>query len=61
MLCYASSEGVGGVQQLPQADYILLPLPLEQSGLPLAQLLGEAKPGALALGGKVTDLSLIHI
>ena len=30
---------VGGVQQLPQADYILLPLPLEQSGLPLAQLL----------------------
>ena len=46
---------VGGVQQLPQADCILLPLPLEQSGLPLAQLLGEAKPGALALGGKVTE------
>ena len=40
---------VGGVQQLPQADCILLPLPLEQSGLPLAQLLGAAKPGALAL------------
>lgn len=32
---------VGGVQQLPQADCILLPLPLEQPGLPL--------------GGKVTD------
>ena len=46
---------VGGVQQLPQADCILLPLPLEQPGLPLAQLLGMAKPGALALGGKVTD------
>ena len=46
---------VGGVQQLPQADYILLPLPLEQPGLPLAQLLGAAKPGALALGGKVTE------
>lgn len=46
---------VGGVQQLPQADCILLPLPLEQAGLPLAQLLGAAKPGALALGGKVTD------
>lgn len=46
---------VGGVQQLPQADYILLPLPLEQAGLPLAQLLGAAKPGALALGGKVTE------
>ena len=43
------------MQQLPQADCILLPLPLEQSGLPLAQLLGMAKPGALALGGKVTD------
>ena len=49
---------VGGVQQLPQADYILLPLPLEQSGLPLAQLLGAAKPGALALGGKVTESAL---
>ena len=46
---------VGGVQPLPQADCILLPLPLEQPGLPLAQLLGAAKPGALALGGKVTD------
>ena len=46
---------VGGVQQLPQADCILLPLPLEQADLPLAQLLGAAKPGALALGGKVTD------
>ena len=30
---------VGGVQQLPQADCILLPLPLEQADLPLAQLL----------------------
>ena len=46
---------VGGVQQLPQADCILLPLPLEQADLPLTQLLGMAKPGALALGGKVTD------
>ena len=49
---------VGGVQQLPQADCILLPLPLEQSGLPLAQLLGAAKPGALALGGKVTESAM---
>ena len=46
---------VGGVQQLPQADCILLPLPLEQADLPLTQLLGAAKPGALALGGRVTD------
>ena len=29
---------VGGVQQLPQADCILLPLPLEQSGLPGVEL-----------------------
>ena len=49
---------VGGVQQLPQADCILLPLPLEQADLPLAQLLGTAKPGALALGGKVTESAL---
>ena len=49
---------VGGVQQLPQADCILLPLPLEQADLPLAQLLGAAKPGALALGGKVTESAL---
>ena len=49
---------VGGVQQLPQADYILLPLPLEQPGLSLVQLLGAAKPGALALGGKVTDSAM---
>ena len=41
---------VGGVQQLPPADYILLPLPLEQSGLPLAQLLGAAKPVIKAHG-----------
>ena len=46
---------VGGVQQLPQADCILLPLPLERAGLPLAQLLGAAKPGALALGGECKD------
>jgi len=46
---------VCGAEEVARADYILLPLPLEQSGLPLAQLLGAAKPGALALGGKVTD------
>ena len=45
---------VGGVQQLAQADCILLPLPLEDAKLPLEQLLRAAKPGALALGGKVT-------
>lgn len=49
---------VSGAEQVARADCILLPLPLEQSGLPLAQLLGAAKPGALALGGKVTESAL---
>ena len=40
----------GEVQQLPQADCILLPLPLEQADLPLAQLLGAAKPVIKAHG-----------
>ena len=37
-------------EQLPQADCILLPLPLEQADLPLAQLLGAAKPVIKAHG-----------
>ena len=45
---------VGDARQLAQADCILLPLPLEAAGLPLAELLQAAKPGALALAGKVT-------
>ena len=45
---------VGGVQQLPQADYILLPLPLDESRTPLAELLRAAKPGAVALGGRLS-------
>ena len=49
---------VSGAEQVARADCILLPLPLEQAGLPLAQLLGAAKPGALALGGKVTDSAI---
>ena len=49
---------VSGAEQVARADCILLPLPLEQAGLPLAQLLGAAKPGALALGGKVTESAI---
>ena len=45
---------VGGVQQLPQADYILLPLPLDESRTPLAELLRAAKSGAVALGGRLS-------
>ena len=42
---------VEGAEQVAQADYILLPLPLDEARTPLAELLRAAKPGALALGG----------
>ena len=45
---------VGGAEQVALADYILLPLPLDAARTPLAELLRAAKPGALALGGKVS-------
>ena len=45
---------VGGPEQTARADYILLPLPLDESRTPLAELLRAAKPGALALGGKLS-------
>ena len=46
---------VGGAEQLALADYILLPLPLDEACTPLAELLRAAKPGALALGGRVSE------
>ena len=45
---------VGGPEQTALADYILLPLPLDESRTPLAELLRAARPGALALGGKLS-------
>ena len=45
---------MGGPEQTALADYILLPLPLDESRTPLAELLRAAKPGALALGGKLS-------
>ncbi len=45
---------VGGAEQVALADYILLPLPLDAARTPLAELLRAAKPGALALGGKLS-------
>lgn len=44
---------VEGAEQTAQADFILLPLPLDEERLGLARLLRAAKPGAIALGGKV--------
>lgn len=46
--------GVAGAEETAQADYILLPLPLDDDRVCLAQLLRAAKPGALALGGRVS-------
>lgn len=46
---------VGGPEQIAQADYLLLPLPLDESRTPLAELLRAAKPGTLALGGKLSE------
>lgn len=45
---------VGGAEQTALADYILLPLPLDAERAGLAKLLRAARPGALALGGKVS-------
>ena len=45
---------VSGAEQVALSDYILLPLPLDESRTPLAELLRAAKPGALALGGRLS-------
>ena len=45
---------VGGAEQVALADYILLPLPLDAARTPLAELLRAAKPGAVALGGRLS-------
>lgn len=45
---------VSGAEQVALADYILLPLPLDESRTPLAELLRAAKPGAVALGGRLS-------
>ena len=46
---------VGGAEQVALADYILLPLPLDAARTPLAELLRAARPGTLALGGRVSE------
>ena len=45
---------VGGPEKIAVADYILLPLPLDAARTPLAELLRAAKPGAVALGGRLS-------
>lgn len=53
---YLASQGleVVGPSEVYRADYILLPLPLDPDRVPLAHILEAARPGALALGGKIS-------
>ena len=46
---------VDGPEEIALADYILLPLPLDAARTPLAELLRAAHPGALALGGRLSE------
>ena len=46
---------VDGPEEIALADYILLPLPLDAARTPLAELLRAARPGALALGGMLSE------
>lgn len=46
---------VKGPEEIALADYILLPLPLDAARTPLAELLRAARPGALALGGMLSE------
>lgn len=43
-----------GAEDVYQADYVLLPMPLSADRAGFARLLRAAKPGALAFGGKVS-------
>lgn len=53
---YLAGQGyeVTGAEGVSEADYILLPLPLDADKVGLARLLRAAKPGAMALGGRVS-------
>ena len=43
-----------GAEGAGEADYILLPMPLEEDAASLARILRAARPGTLALGGKIS-------
>ena len=43
-----------GAEGAGEADYILLPMPLEADAASLARILRAARPGTLALGGKIS-------
>ena len=45
----------GGQQGAGQADYILLPMPMDAEAADLARILRAARPGTLALGGRISE------
>ncbi len=46
---------VAGAEEAGGADYILLPMPLEAEAVDLARILRAARPGTLALGGRISE------
>lgn len=50
----AAGFQVLGAEGAGAADYILLPMPLEADAASLARILRAARPGTLALGGKIS-------
>lgn len=55
--CWLQKMGcaVTDAEEVYRADYILLPMPLEEDKAGLAQLLRAAKPGTAAFGGRVSE------
>lgn len=52
---HAAGFAVTGAEGAGCADYILLPMPLEAEAANLARILRAARPGTLALGGRVSE------
>lgn len=50
-----SGYAVLGAEGVGQADYILLPMPMDAEAADLARLLRAACPGTLALGGRISE------
>ena len=48
-----SGYTVLGAEGAGQADYILLPMPMDAEAADLARILRAARPGTLALGGRI--------
>ena len=50
-----SGYTVLGAEGAGQADYILLPMPMDAEAADLARILRAARPGTLALGGRISE------